>query len=40
MAAIEVKDIKISFKLDSGISKTIQTLPYMNALNLFFYKMR
>ena len=40
MAAIEIKGIKIWFKLDSGISKTIQTLPYMYALNFFFYKMR
>ena len=36
MATIEIKGIKILFKLDSGISKTIQTLPYMYALNFFF----
>ena len=40
MAAIEIKGIKIWLKLDPGISKTIPTLPYMYALNFFFYKMR
>ena len=36
MAAIEIKGIKIWLKLDPGISKTA-TLPYMYALNFFFF---